>query len=266
MQCIVTTAIHSTPFASELGSALAKQLHTNFVARKGKSLATMKAEYDVDVIILTTQKGLIAHTPSGDFFFHLSMADLRIKNLINGKHDHMIAAMDLQPGMSVLDCTLGLGTDAIVASYFIGSSGKIVGLEGSPVIALITADGLKNFAAETDAIAQALRRITVINTDYLNYLKTLPDHSFDVVYFDPMFRRPVDSSSHIKPLRFLADNRQLTIEAVREAIRVAKHRVVIKETQGSHVFAELGIDKTIGGKYSSIQYGVVAVGSKAWND
>jgi ubiquinone/menaquinone biosynthesis C-methylase UbiE len=266
MHCIITTAINSPHSAFEFGSALAEQLGTKFVVRKGKSLETIKTEYNVDVIILITQKGLTAHTPAGDLFFHLSMADLRIKNLINGKHDHMIAAMDLQPGMSLLDCTLGLGSDAIVASYFTGCNGNVVGLEGSPVIALITAEGLKNFATETDDLCQALRRITVINTDYLNYLKALPDHSFDVVYFDPMFRRPVDSSSHIKPLRFLADNRPLTPEAVREALRVAKHRVVVKETRGSQVFAELGINKTIGGKYSSIQYGVVDVGSETWSD
>lgn len=59
------------------------------------------------------------------------MAELRIKNIIDGNPDHMTTVMGLTKGMSALDCTLGLGTDAIVASYIAGESGLIQALEGS---------------------------------------------------------------------------------------------------------------------------------------
>lgn len=49
----------------------------------------------------------------------------------------MVEAMDLKPKMSVLDCTLGLGTDATVASYIVGENGKVVGLESATLIYLI---------------------------------------------------------------------------------------------------------------------------------
>jgi 16S rRNA G966 N2-methylase RsmD len=97
----------------------------------------------------------------------------------------------------------------------------------------------------------------VTNRDYYSYLKTLGAKSFDVVYFDPMFRQPIDSSSNLKPIRYLADNRPLTLEALSYARIVARERVVIKETHGSGEFKRLGIDTIVGGKYSSISYGVI---------
>ena len=40
--------------------------------------------------------------------------------------------------------------------------------------------------------------ITVINQDYLSFLKEQEDNSFDVIYFDPMFRHTLtDSKSQI---------------------------------------------------------------------
>ena len=75
----------------------------------------------------------------------------------------------------------------------------------------------------------ALRRIKVVNADYLDFLKRQPDKSFDSIYFDPMFRYPLTDSKNINPLRSVADHRPLSEEAVAEARRVARHRVVMKE-------------------------------------
>lgn len=215
------------------------------------------------------------HTDDGEYFFHLSMAELRIKNLINGKHDHMITAMGLAAGMSVLDCTLGLATDAIVASFVAGEAGKITGLESSPVIALVAELGLQHFVGEANQkydITSALRRIKVENADFNHYLEALPDNSFDIVYFDPMFRNPIYKSSNLNPIRSLADKRPLGIAAVKQACRVAKRKVVVKEAAGSREFERLGITTTTGGKYSSVQYGIIDCfskingGGQIWND
>jgi ubiquinone/menaquinone biosynthesis C-methylase UbiE len=107
--------------------------------------------------------------------------------------------------------------------------------------------------------------------DYHQYLKLLPDNSFDIIYFDPMFRNPINKSSNLKPIRTLADMRSLTTESIKEARRVAKKRVVIKEAAGSNEFTRLGIVTTVGGKYSSIKYGIIdcmpeiAGGGQPWN-
>lgn len=259
MDLIVTTIHKPSPAITAFAAELAELLQAPLVARENHSLPGLRAAYHTDTILVAAKNGPVAHTAGGEYFFHLSMAELRIKNLINGKHDHMVTAMGLEAGATVLDCTLGLGSDAIVASFIAGDSGKIVGLEASPVIAVITGLGLKQQVHEDAEITAALRRITVENSDYNDYLAGLPAKSFDIVYFDPMFRAPVYSSSNLKPLRQLADMRPLSADAVAQACRVAKRRVVIKEAKGSAEFERLGITALQGGKYSSVQYGFIEV-------
>ncbi|SDD43558.1 class I SAM-dependent methyltransferase [Sporomusa acidovorans] len=258
---IVTTAQHATSSIIKQAEATADKLSVPFIPRKGLSLAAIKQEYQISELLVITGNGPVIHTAAGEYFFHLSMAELRIKNLKSGNHDHMTTAMGLTAGMSVLDCTLGLATDAIVASFVIGEHGLITGLESSPLIAFITGYGLQNFVVASDpALISALRRIKVHNADYSEHLKACANNSFDVVYFDPMFRAPIQKSSNVKPIRSLANKQPITVEAIRQACRVARKRVVVKETTGSGEFVRLGIKTVVGGKYSSIHYGVIDCG------
>jgi len=172
----------------------------------------------------------------------------------------MVSAMSLKPGMSVLDCTLGLATDAIVASFVTGPTGSIIGVEKSPIVAFIARYGLEHFITDEEGITEALRRIEVRQAHSYKYLTTLADNSYDIVYFDPMFRQPIYSSSNVKPLRYLADNSALTKNTLKEACRVAKQRVVVKESSKSNEFTRLGITAIYGGKYSSVHYGVIEIG------
>ncbi|MHC1746286.1 MAG: class I SAM-dependent methyltransferase [Negativicutes bacterium] len=268
MNCIVTTIRKQSTAAEALARRAAAILQVPYIERDGMGIDTLRCRFGIDTVIVATQTHPIASTSNGDYFFHLSMAELRIKKLLNTESDHMISAMNLQTGQSVLDCTLGMGTDAIVASYVAGSKGRVVGLEASAIISLITSWGLQNFIDPdvSPEILAALRQITVQQTDYFSYLKSMPDDSFDVVYFDPMFRRPVANSITLKPLRELANKEALNPEVLIEACRVASQRVVIKETSGSLEFNRLGITHVTGGKYSSIQYGVIHTGGTAWKN
>ena len=260
MDLVVTTVQHPTDEVNTLAEHIGTLLNIPFALRSKNSLMAIKIHYQVDNVIVVGQKGPLVHTPGGEYFFHLSMAELRIKNLLNGQHDHMIAAMSLQAGMSVLDCTLGLATDAIVASFVVGSAGTVVGLETSPIVAFIASYGLKHFQTDESYLTEALRRISVNQTHSYKYLTTLADNSYDIVYFDPMFRHPIYSSSNVKPLRYLADNSPLPKNTLREACRVAKKRVVVKESSKSDEFTRLGITTINGGKYSSVHYGVIEIG------
>lgn len=261
MNVIVTTINKPDPLVAEYARTLSARLDAPLVERSGRSLAALRAEYGTDTVLVAAKAGPVVHTPGGEYFFHLSMAELRINNLRDGNHDHMVAAMNLLPGMSVLDCTLGLATDAIVASYAAGEGGRVVGLESSPLIAAIAANGLTGFTGDRPEINAALRRITVVSADYNDYIATLPSASFDVVYFDPMFRSPVSTSSSMKPIRHLADHRPVSIAALAAARRVARRRVVLKEASGSREFARLGFATVVGGKYSSVHYGVLETGA-----
>lgn len=260
MDLVVTTVQRPSKDVKKLAQSIAAELNIPFVPREKHSLMGIKIDYQVDNVMVVTQKGPLVNTPGGEYFFHLSMADLRIKNIVNGQHDHMVSAMSLTAGMSVLDCTLGLATDSIVASFVIGETGTILGLETSAVVAFIARYGLQHFQSDDMELTNALRRIHVAHTHSYKYLMTLPDNSYDVVFFDPMFRHPIHSSSNVKPLRYLADNSALTKNTLKEACRVAKQRVVVKESSKSDEFKRLGITKIYGGKYSSVHYGVIEIG------
>ena len=260
MEFIITTITKVNTDLIYQAQALAQKFNKKFVTRNNLSLERLKQDNNVDNILIFTKDGLKAHTSQGDLFFHLNMAQLRILNLNRNQKDHMVEAMDLKPKMSVLDCTIGLGTDATVASYIVGEKGKVVGLESATLIYLITKYGLANFNHDNIAINHSLRRIESFNLHYLDYLKAQGDNSFDIVYFDPMFRKPIQDSANFKPMRAIANMEQLQSKALVEALRVAKKRVVIKETKDSMEFKRLNISQIYGGKYSSVSYGVIDKG------
>lgn len=262
MDLIITTIYRPTPIVEQEAATLADALGVSAIARGNSSIANIRAEHNVNHVLVVTKSGPVVYTPGGEYFFHLNMAELRINNLTNGKHDHMVTAMGLTSGTSVLDCTLGLATDAIVASFVTGEMGTILGLETSPIIAAITGQGLRQFCADSPELSAALRRIKVKHADYNQLLPTLPDKCFDVVFFDPMFRAPIHNSSNLKPLRYLADDRPISQIAFQQACRIAKKRVVVKEANGSPEFKRLGISAVVGGKYSSVQYGIIETGGQ----
>ena len=61
--------------------------------------------------------------------------------------------------MTVLDCTLGMASDSIVASYVVGESGKVTGLEGNEYMAYIMENGLKTWSSSVSEIDEAMQRI-----------------------------------------------------------------------------------------------------------
>ena len=256
---IVTTVRKATAELENKAKAVAAQLNSRYVRRDGAGIAKMKAQHGCDIVVVVKQNQILLDMDGTEMFFHPNMAQVRIKRLRCGGTDNMIDAMALKRGMSVLDCTLGFAADAIVASYQVGESGRVVGLECSPLIALVTADGLKRYLPTNYDLKSAMVRIETVNQDYLEYLKKQPDDSFDVVYFDPMFRHPLTDSANINPLRSLADSDPVSMEAIAEAKRVARCRVVFKENSRSLEFERLGFTKICGGRYAPIHYGVMEV-------
>ena len=254
---IVTTVYDPSLAEIEQAKEIAVFLQLPYIRRGRRSLVKLRQRCQTETLIVAAESGPLVNTSEGELFFHLGMAALRIKSIRDGKPDHMAIAMGLTEGLSVLDCTLGLATDALVACMLTGERGKVTGLESSPLIAFISGWGLAHHTSEEADITSAMRRIKVVSIDYRQYLATLPDGAVDVVYFDPMFRRPLYTSSGIGPLRVFAETAGLEKNDLLAACRVAKRRVVIKETRESPEFARLGITRFSGGKYSRIQYGII---------
>ena len=237
-----------------------------YVPRDHLSLPQIKALYGADIVVVVNRRRPAVFHGDGRFFFHQGMAELRILNYSRTGHDPMIAAMGLRPGMSLLDCTVGLASDALVAAFVVGGAGLVKGVESSALVAAIVRHGLQSLGA-ADANADARRetvesasRIEIICADHLRYLSALPDASVDIVYFDPMFRHPRHASAGIRPLRCFADDRALERESISQALRVCRQRVVLKEARGSVEFNRLGFSTLLGGRYSAVSYGVLERG------
>ncbi|MCR5833839.1 MAG: class I SAM-dependent methyltransferase [Selenomonadaceae bacterium] len=256
---IVTTARNPDINQENSAAEIAQRLGGKFVPREDLSFDIMKKIYGAENILLVKKNSVSVVTAEGELFFHPNTAHLRIKNLRSGEGDRLIDALKISAGSTVLDCTLGLGSDALVESFVVTDSGKVIALEVNKLIAEVVRHGLKNFNDDSPHIIEAMRRVEVVNIDCRDYLNTCADNSFDVVYLDPMFRKPIHSSSGLNPIRPLADARPLTEEIIREACRVAKFRVVMKEHSGSEEFARLGFKIADGGKYSSVAFGIIEI-------
>ena len=257
---VVTVGHKAKPEHFALAREMAAKLGAPFVERGNTSLDALRERYGVSCVMVAKEK-LVVDTPDGELYFHPGMAHLRLKNLRRGERDHLLNAMGIEDGMRVLDCTLGMGADAIVESYGAGTAGEVVALEKNPVVSALIAHGLETAEGEHPTTVEAMRRVRVLCADYLDFLRGQPDDSFDAVYFDPMFRHPFTESAGIHPLRFLADPRPVSEEAIREARRVARRRVVLKESSKSEEFTRLGFTEFEGGKYSNVRYGVMRIES-----
>jgi len=255
----VTTSLRNNHNEHMKAMEISSVLNIPYIPRKNKNINEMFCQNKLEGILVAGSGRLTYKYQGGDLFFHLGMVKLRIKEIINGKTDQMIKALDLNPGDSVLDCTMGLGWDSIVAAYLNGE-GEVTGLERSRIISFIAKEGLSGYCAGDPELEKAMRKIKVICCDYNVFLKKQADNSVDIIYFDPMFRIPAKNSSSMEIMRPLTDRSTLTREAIQEALRVARRRVVVKETRNSTEFLKLGIDKISGGRYSSVSYGIIEKG------
>ena len=263
LSAIVTTVRRGQRYTEAnraLAARTAKSLGILNVPRGNDSLEELRSTYGVDAVLVARQGLLTLVTSEGELFFHPGMAHLRIKNLLLGHGDHLVRALGLTEGLHVLDCTLGTGADAIVESFAVGESGRVTALESNALIAAVIADGLAHALGDNYEMHAAMRRIQVHHADALTFLRAAAEDSYDVVYFDPMFRRPLHESAGMNALRGLADPRALTEETIAEARRVARCRVVMKERRESAEFARLGFTEITGGRYSRIAYGVMELG------
>jgi hypothetical protein len=151
------------------------------------------------------------------------------------ERDPFLEAAGILPGDSILDCTLGLGADALVAAVAVGTHGRVVGIEGSLALAAWVGEGLARSTLD------GAGRIEVRAGDHAALLAALPERSFDVVCFDPMFRHARAEPGGFDVVRGLADARPLAAETVALARRVARRWVLVKDGAPGWDLARLGL-------------------------
>jgi|HigsolmetaAR204D_1030405.scaffolds.fasta_scaffold00001_105 hypothetical protein len=257
---IVTTSYDPSRDIVSLAERLAEQLKARIVRRDRMTVRALQEAHSVRDVVVVTEKGLKCYRNGNEpLFFHPGTSMFRIKRMLSGTHrEPMLEISEAGPGDTVIDCTAGLCSDAIVFSHAVGSEGRVIAVEADPLISLVASHGLQSLETDVPEMNAAMRRIEMRHGHHLDVLRSLPDKSADIVYFDPMFRTPVEKSNGIAPLRAYAHNQTVSIDAVEEARRVARKTVVLKEIRGSGLFGELGF--TVDGrKNSKIAFGVIRI-------
>lgn len=255
---IVTTAGRTNEGYIEKAKSVAKQLQLLYVPRNKKSLHSFYNEYANILVVGKDGIQLYNKESNEPLFFHPNLAMIRVKRLQKGDHDPFIDVTGIKEGDSLLDCTLGYASDSIVASYIVGKTGKVIGVEASPVLAFLIQEGLKDWEAHNKVIERAMRRIDVINGDHLHVLKNMLDNSVDVVYFDPMFEESIEQSNALQTISLFASHANLSTETITEAKRVARKKVVLKDHFRSKRFEQFGFQQHIR-KTAKFHYGTIDV-------
>ena len=228
---IVTTAGRPDAESLQLAQQASEALDAKVIPRQKRSVRKMSEYY---------AKG--AETP---FFYHPNSAAFRLKRVARGENEPLLTACDLQKGETVVDCTLGIGSDSLLAAYAVGKEGKVVGLEADQNVAFIVRTGMQTYDTSELPLTLCMRNIEVVNATALDFLKQQPDASFDVVYMDPMFEELIEESTNFEALRHAGSHISLSEEWVNEALRVAKKRVVLKAHYKSEWFEQFGFERDI---------------------
>ena len=237
MRLAVTTPFHPSPAALAAARDAAARRALPFQPRATRSLAEVAVAAGVEALLVLGGHSSL-WLDGVEQRWHPGMGGLRAKRLLQGERvtgDSFLEAARLRPGDAVLDCTLGLGADALVAAAAVGDGGRVVGLESSPLLAAWAGEGLARLPGEAAA------RVEVIAADHAAWLAGAPDRSFDVVVFDPMFRHARAAAPGFDLLRRLGDARPLSRAALDRARRVARRGVLVKDGTPGWDLARLGL-------------------------
>ncbi|OCS90870.1 class I SAM-dependent methyltransferase [Caryophanon latum] len=241
---IVTTAGRPDAQSEALARYAADCLQCRVVPRNKRSVQKLSREYDAHVLVAgKTRYEYFAKDAAEPFFFHPNSAAFRLKRIARGEHEPLLEATKLEAGMSFLDCTLGIGSDSLVAAFVVGTSGRVVGVEANDNVAFIVREGMKTYDTTELPLTSCMRIIEVVSSEAVAYLRTCADNSFDVVYIDPMFEQVIEESTNFTALREAGEHFALTTEWVNEAKRVAKCRVVLKAHYTSALFTQYDFEQ-----------------------
>jgi SAM-dependent methyltransferase len=229
-----------TARAADLASAedAARRHALPFVARANRALDRVAGEAGADALLVLSARRAALWIDGVLSAWDAGMGALRLKRLRGGERttrDPFLEAAAIAPGESVLDATLGLAADALVAAEAAGPGGRVVGLESSPALAALAAEGLSRMDDP------AARRIEVVHADDAAFLAAQPARSFDLVAFDPMFRHARAEPPGFDLVRRLADPRPLAAETLAAARRVARRAVLVKDGTPGWDLARLGL-------------------------
>ena len=256
----VTTALSPKPEMHKRAKTFARELSATVVQRGKKGLPELFIQNPAAERALVVQAGNRLHLTarSGEqFFYHPNMAYLRLRNFERGFPDSLFEAAQFQTGERVLDATLGFASEAILCAHAVGETGQVDGIEAVPELGVVVREGLQTLQTASQTVNAAMRRVRVVHLGHhLPFLLACPKGAYDVVYFDPFFDDTLKNSETFEPLRAFGDHAKLAPEALYEARRIAKRRVIVKASRYTNQLEEWGAGTYFAARAGKVVYGL----------
>jgi len=246
MKTVVTTGGRPDEISCQRALFASTMLTIPFIERRKRSMQKMMEQEQANILVAGKLRyEYYVFGQQEPFFFHPSSAAFRAKRLARGEKDTFLEAVQLENGDTLLDCTLGMATDSMLAAIQVGDTGRVIGCEGNPIIAFMLQQGLQQYDYVEEKLPElaSMRKIEVVSSIAVNYLRQLSTASIDVVYLDPMFEKTIEESKNFTPLREAGIHVSLDDKWMKEAIRVAKKRVVLKAHFRSSLFRKYGFNQ-----------------------
>jgi len=230
---IVTTATSGDPAEAQ---ELAARFGLRCEPRAARAVAKLLQDATGAPVLVLAARRADLYERGRVYRASVGMALLRVVRSRKGERDPLVAHAALKPGDSVLDATLGLGGDALVAAHATGA--PVVGLESDGVIAAFTQAALRRLPRNGH---ESGRLVHVVRADHRAWLEGQSAKTFDVVLLDPMFRRAGEAGPLFDLLRTHAEQAPLDRETLRHAQRVARRGVLVKDAARGEELQRLGL-------------------------
>ncbi len=250
---MVTVSSRVAPALVERARAKAAQWQLPYFERPRNTGLARLLGVEAEAFLVLGADGWKLTDANGALGFSPNLAMLRLKRFDQGERDDvMLRLAELQEGDAVLDCTLGLGADALVAARAVGPTGRVLGLEKSLALWCVVSEGLGEWSWPGAAAVEAR------HADFSEFLSHAAPKSFEVVLFDPMFERETKSSPSFELLRRYAHDDVLTTEVLARARQVARRWVLVKAARYSPALRRLGLTPEPGSRSSPTVWARVA--------
>lgn len=258
----VTTASRETPALLAQARQLAAELRCPVLPRHGGGVDALFATHPgaMRAILVQTERLLLVHRGGEQFFAHPGIGYLRFRQVLDGGTDTLLDISGAKPGDTVLDGTLGFASEATLLAHAVGETGRVDGVEAVPELGVVVRAGLQTVQTKLPALNDAMRRVRVVHLgSSADFLQTLPDNAYDIVYFDPFFETVLSESESFAPLRLFGFHERLAPETLADAVRVARRCVVVKTTRWGNALAQLGITERAESRNGRVAYGMIRV-------
>lgn len=100
-----------------------------YCGRNKQTVEHLLKSAERDLLVVGKERFEPVYETRCQILFHPNTAMFRAKRFLQGEQEPMLRAAGLSEGDAFLDCTLGLGSDAIIASMAVGETGSVVGIE-----------------------------------------------------------------------------------------------------------------------------------------